>query len=102
MFPKENYSSIECENQMCKDGREMRLAVKKGTQQSWRRHRYAFGKAILLPLSLDTRQRTLQAQLHSYLENLDQQWFNALRLLLYLYVKKHNNFVTNKQYFLSY
>ncbi|MBC6432269.1 hypothetical protein FM036_16490 [Nostoc sp. HG1] len=80
----------------------MRLAVNKGTQQSWRRHRFTKGIAILLPVSLDTWQSTLQAQLHSYLENLAQQWFNALMLLLYLYVKKHNKFVTNKQYFLSY
>ena len=79
----------------------MRLALNKGTQESWCRHRFTKGIAILLPL-MDTRQSTLQAQLHSYLENLDQQWFNAFRLLLYLYVKKHNNFVTNKQYFLSY
>ncbi|AUB35747.1 hypothetical protein COO91_01638 [Nostoc flagelliforme CCNUN1] len=50
----------------------MRLAVNKGTQQSWRRHRFTKGIAILLPL-MDTRQSTLQAQLHSYLENLDQQ-----------------------------
>ncbi|BBD65606.1 hypothetical protein NIES4072_07190 [Nostoc commune NIES-4072] len=76
----------------------MRLAVNKGTQESWCRHRFTKGIAILLPL-MDTRQSTLQAQ---YLENLDQQWFNAFRLFLSLYVKKHNNFVTNKQYFLSY
>ncbi|MCW5314427.1 hypothetical protein GTQ43_11595 [Nostoc sp. KVJ3] len=69
-------------NQMCKDGWEMRLND-------------------LLPLSLDTWQSTLQDQLHSYLENLEQQWFNALMLLLFLYVKKHNKFVTNKQYFFS-
>ncbi|MCC5600211.1 hypothetical protein [Nostoc favosum] len=80
----------------------MRLAVNKATQQSWRRHRFTKGIAILLPVSLDTWQSTLQVQLHSYLENLVQQWFNALMLLLYLYVKKHNNFVTNKQDFLSY
>lgn len=32
----------------------------------------------MLPLSLDTRQSTLQAQLHSYLDRFNQQWFNAL------------------------
>ncbi len=51
---------------------------------------------------MDTRQITSQAQLHSYLESLNQQCFNAFILLLYLYVKKHSNLVTNKQYFLSY
>ncbi len=74
----------------------MGLAVNKGTQQSWRRHRFTKGIAIFLPL-MDTRQSTLQVQLHSYLEDLDKQWFNAFRLLLYLYVKKYNNSVTNKQ-----
>ena len=48
----------------------MRLAVNKGTQQSWHTHRFTKGIAILLPL-MDSRQSTLQAQLHSYLESLD-------------------------------
>ncbi|WP_220450988.1 hypothetical protein [Nostoc sphaeroides] len=33
---------------MCKYGSEMRLAVNKGTQQSWRRHRFTKGIAIHL------------------------------------------------------